>query len=178
MGIHLDLVQAEFFKDIPLFATLEWGELSELLRYSEDFVVPAGVRLFGEGDSPDGLYVIARGEVEVSIRSGENRELVLARLSNGSVVGEMSLIALGPRSASVDAVAQTSGYFLSRSEFDTLLDSGSLAAYKIVLQLARTLEKRRYRLERRIDEVRLKPETRASLMEQSTKELIARVRKA
>ena len=178
MGIHLDFNQAEFFKDISLFATLDWAELSELLRVSRDFVVPAGTRLFSEGDSPDGLYVIARGEVEVSIRSGSRRELVLARLGNGSVIGEMSLIELGPRSASVGAVAQTSGYFLSRSEFDTLLQSGSLAAYKIVLQLARTLDERRYRLERRIEEARLQPETSAQLLEQSTKELIANVRKA
>jgi CRP-like cAMP-binding protein len=167
-----------FFRNIPLFATLEARELTEVLRVAEPYTASPGERLFGEGDEPTGLYLIERGEVEVSMRQSDKREVVLAHLGNGSVVGEMSLIDGGPRSASVEVVSPAQGYFLSRSQFEALRARGSPAAYKIIFQLARALEERRRQLESRIQEILSAPGLRERLMEQSTKELIAHDRKA
>jgi CRP-like cAMP-binding protein len=178
MPSSVDLNLVEVFRKTPLFSGLEQSELKELLRLSEPCVFMAGSRLFSEGDDGDGMYLIERGDLSVTIARKHGRDLVLAHLGNGAVIGEMSLIDGGTRSASVAAVSQTQGYFLSREAFAKLRRSGLPAAYKLILQLARTLDQRRLQLEDRIDQLREDPEIEAMLAEKTTRELIARVRKA
>ena len=67
---------------------------------------PAGTVIFKEGDSPDGVYFILSGGVEISQNEG-GVKISLAKLGPDAVFGEMALIDSNPRSASVMAVAQT-----------------------------------------------------------------------
>ena len=168
----------EFLGNIPLFSLLEHAELKLIQGLTEPFFTAPGERLFEEGESAEGLYVVERGEVEVRIRSDGDREITLAHLGNGSVVGEMALIAGGPRSASVEAFSPTQGYFLSRAAFEDLKADSGAAAFKIILQLARTLNDRRRALEHRFLQLKEDPEISARLREKATRELIARVCKA
>ncbi len=138
-----------FFAKIPLFAPLDAEELSEVLRLVRPFVREAGERLFDEGDPADGMYVIERGEALVITEKGGDR-VTLAELGNGAVIGELALIDGAPRSASVETIAMASGYWLSSAHFSELRESGSLAAYKVVRELARTLEDRKRVTERRL----------------------------
>ena len=168
----------EFLQNIPLFSLLDHSELKQIQGLTEPFFTAPGERLFEEGESAEGLYVVERGEVEVRIRSDGGREVILAHLGNGSVLGEMALIAGGPRSASVEAFSPTQGYFLSRRAFEQLKADGGAAPFKIILQLARTLDDRRRALENRFVQLKEDPEVRARLREKATRELIARVCKA
>jgi CRP/FNR family transcriptional regulator, cyclic AMP receptor protein len=168
----------ELFGSIPLFASLDDHGLKELLRLCRNFEVPSGSLFFRQGDLPDGLYVLWRGDVEVSIRTESDGHLVLARLGNGSVFGEMALIDGAPRSAMVQAVSQSNGLFLPRDAFEGLRATGASFADRVVLELARTLDQRRRTLEQRIRQILTAPDAHAELMQPSTKELIARFRKA
>lgn len=62
--------------------------------------------LFKEGDAPDGLYLIRRGSVVVSITE-EGQERILAYVSAGGYIGEMALLKNEPRSATVTAKMTT-----------------------------------------------------------------------
>ena len=168
----------EFLKNIELFRLLDSSELNDLLLHTEAFHLGSGDRLFSEGDDADGLYVVERGEVEVRAAVDADRATTLAHLGNGSVIGEISLLAGGQRSATVEAFSPTSGFFLARSAFDSLRFSGNPAAFKVILQLARTLDDRRRALQDRFDQLKLDPEIGARLRERATRELLARVRKA
>ncbi len=168
----------EFLKNIDLFELLDTAELNDILLHTESFHLASGDRLFSEGDDADGLYVVERGEVEVRVAIDGGRETTLAHLGNGSIIGEISLLAGGKRSASVEAFSPTSGFFLSSSAFDKLRTSGHRAAFKVILQLARTLDTRRRALQDRFDQLKLDPEVGARLKERATRELLARVRKA
>jgi len=59
--------------------------------------------LFKEGDEPDAMYVVKSGRLQV-IKSKDEREVILAELGPGAMVGEMAFFDLKPRSASVRAV--------------------------------------------------------------------------
>lgn len=146
----LSLSINSFFRDVPLFASLAPDELSELLRVVTPFTRSPGAELFAQGEPSDGMYVIERGEVGVFACPDGVERVMLAELGNGAVIGELSLIDGAPRSALVETVAMTSGYFLSRDAFNELRASGSLCAYRIVLELARTLERRRRITEQRL----------------------------
>lgn len=80
----------------------------------------AGETLFNEGEEGDCLFVVRRGSLRVSCRS-QSDEVELARLSEGSVVGEMSIIDRSPRSAKVTSLENTAVLVIPQKGFEQLL---------------------------------------------------------
>lgn len=167
-----------FFRGIPLFTSLSGDELGELLRLAKPFVREAGETLFQEGDPADGMYVIERGEVAVSTSGRSGERVRLAELGNGAVIGELALIDGATRSASVETVAMTSGFWLSRTRFEELRDGGSRAAYKVMLQCARTLERRRRTTDQRYRDLLASPNKSLLLEKRDVRETFGVLRKA
>jgi CRP-like cAMP-binding protein len=79
------------------------------------------VTIVREGEAGDRLYLIARGEVEVSMRGARGEKLRLAVLGSGDYFGEGALLRDAPRNATIETL--TPGLFLtlSRADFDGLL---------------------------------------------------------
>ncbi len=98
----------------------------------------AGACLFREGRPADGCYLIAEGRVRVSVDRPEGPEQ-LAMLGEGELVGQMSLLDGGRRSATCTAVDPTVAFHMSRDEFDLVFRSGSSFALKFVDALTRML---------------------------------------
>lgn len=73
-----------------------------------------------KGDESDCLYIIRKGEVEISVSSSDGKIIILGTLSDGDVFGEIGLLDGGTRTASVAAKTDTSLYRLCRKDFDTL----------------------------------------------------------
>ncbi|MBL6931953.1 MAG: cyclic nucleotide-binding domain-containing protein [Rhodospirillales bacterium] len=69
-------------------------------------VFQAGETIFNEGDAGDEAFMVESGEIEISIKSGEN-VIILATLGRGQILGEMALIDDQPRMASARAMAVT-----------------------------------------------------------------------
>jgi len=76
----------------------------------------AGDVILSEGEEGDGAYLIVSGSVEVTIGEDAKAKTV-ATLSDGEVFGEMSLLAPGPRSATVTAVTDTECAVTSYDDF-------------------------------------------------------------
>ncbi len=102
---------------IPLFSDLPEDAFASLLsdlrlrRFSQGGVV------LREGDRGESFFLLARGAVEVSKQvSGE--DLVLARLADGSVFGEMALVSREPRSATVRARSHVDLLELTRADLE------------------------------------------------------------
>jgi CRP/FNR family transcriptional regulator len=77
----------------------------------------AGEALFVAGDIGDGCYRLEQGLVKVIITSPQGEDRILALLGPGAIVGELSVIDGGPRSASVVAVKECELSFVSRAAF-------------------------------------------------------------
>ena len=139
-----------FFRRIKLFTELSSVELSTLLRHVDPFVVQAGHKLFAQGDTSDGMYVIERGEVAVIAEPDGGDRVLLAEIGGGAVIGELSLVDGSPRSATIETISMTSGYVLRREAFNALRETDDRAAYRLMLHLARTVENRRRTAEQRL----------------------------
>jgi CRP-like cAMP-binding protein len=98
--------------------------------------VDPGTVVLREGDRGQGLLVLLEGSVEVAKRYAGADDVVLCTVEAPTVVGEMSLITERPHSATVRARTRCDFQLLTRSQFDRLLKSESLAAYKVVATLA------------------------------------------
>ncbi|WP_172830085.1 Crp/Fnr family transcriptional regulator [Halopseudomonas salegens] len=81
-----------------------------------------GECVYAKGDLPDGLYGVVSGAARISNIGLDGREAVLAILSPGSWFGEISLIDGLPRSHDTHASGPTELLFLSRQNFQQLLD--------------------------------------------------------
>ncbi|MBK7585164.1 MAG: cyclic nucleotide-binding domain-containing protein [Myxococcales bacterium] len=87
----------------PLFGALGKADLRAMLDVFEVNTVGAGAVLIEEGTSGAEAYILARGELEVRRSAEQGESLLLARLGNGTLFGEMALLSRAPRAASVTA---------------------------------------------------------------------------
>ena len=95
------------------------AELSQsLFAKARPLSVKADQTLFVAGDEGDGCYRVEEGLLKASIAAPAGGERILAVLGPGSVVGELSMIDGGPRSASVTALRDSKVTFVGRAAFE------------------------------------------------------------
>lgn len=167
-----------FLRHLEIFELLDDDALYEVLRRCRPFARNAGETLFNEGDPGDGMYIIERGELVVTTTATTGERVVLAELSNGALLGELSLASGQPRSATVEAMSATEGWWLSRRAFDELRSASPRAAYAMLHYVARTLEERRRTAEQRLRSLIAKADRTELLAAPSALELIGILRKA
>jgi CRP-like cAMP-binding protein len=85
---------------MPIFGALRDEALLALLEQARMVEVAAGAFYFREGDAARSMFVLEAGRALVT-KAWRGREFVLRVLEPGDCYGEMSLMDLGPRSASV-----------------------------------------------------------------------------
>ena len=73
--------------------------------------------LFLAGDAGDGCYRVEEGLLKACIVASGGSERILAIFGAGSIVGELSMLDGGPRSASVIALRNSKLSFVSRTGF-------------------------------------------------------------
>lgn len=129
-------------RDIGLFGALPEEVLARLTQTLKVVHVAAGATLFKEGEDGRAMYVVLRGEVEVSKRSHRGTDARVALLGPGDWFGEMSIVDVQPRSASVLALAPTSLLAITTNDLDQLYRHDLKAYSIIVLNLARELSRR------------------------------------
>jgi signal transduction histidine kinase len=120
------VIEVSALRAVPLFVELGEADLERLAQRSTVLVLDADERLFAEGDHGDTAFVIVRGGVEITKRSGE-RDVHLATRQAGEVIGEMALLQDAPRSASARAVGETELISIPRAEIDELVATSSEA---------------------------------------------------
>jgi len=107
----------EKLHSIPLFSDLPEDAFAQLLGDLKLKRFSRGGVILREGDPGKSFFLLARGMVEVSKKVAEEN-LVLARLSDGSVFGEMALVSNEPRSATVRALSHVDLLELERADLE------------------------------------------------------------
>lgn len=97
-----------------------------------------GAALFFEGERSQTVAIVLRGRGKVSSLSSDGHETVLAFRSPGDLLGELSVLDGGPRSASVTAAEPVVALIVSGSRFRELL----AARPRIAIVLLETLTRR------------------------------------
>jgi CRP-like cAMP-binding protein len=130
-------------RDVGLFGALSDEVLEHLARTLRIVRVATGDSVFREGDAvAREMYVVLEGEMEVSKRSRRGRDLRVAILGPGDCFGEMSLIDMQARSASVRAIAPSRLIRIASEDMDSLYRYDLKSYTLIVLNIARHLSRR------------------------------------
>lgn len=94
----------EALRALSIFGGLSDQALLFLDQHLEPVDVAAGAAFFAQGDLGDCLFVLDAGSAEV-VKSRGGRSVVLSTLSPGDCFGEIALIGICPRTATVRATA-------------------------------------------------------------------------
>lgn len=106
----------------PLFSALEERHLRRLIEKVRLVQMEPNEFLFQQGDPADALYVVASGELTVSVRSEADGSMAeVSRLTEGSFFGEIALLAEQPRSASVRSSAPSELLAIDREVISELV---------------------------------------------------------
>jgi len=98
-----------------------------------------GSFLFRRGDPSDAAFAIILGEVEVTVMGLDSREVFIARLGTGTVIGEMGVLDGSSRSADVRATRRSELYRIDRSCVTDALTAEPGAALALLSLMARRL---------------------------------------
>ncbi|MEE9179029.1 MAG: ATP-binding protein [Acidimicrobiia bacterium] len=127
---------AEILRGLPYFADLSDDLIESVCELSEQIDLESGDVIIEEGSESEEMYVVAEGELVVTKLSG-GKEVELARINPGEVVGEIALLDEAPRTATVAASAKTLAIRIPVSAFETLLGDP-----RVVRRMFRTVTSR------------------------------------
>jgi CRP/FNR family cyclic AMP-dependent transcriptional regulator len=111
----------ELFQGMPIFGAIRDDALHFLLEQAREVAVPAGEYFFRENDQAHSMFVLETGSAEV-IKGWQGNDTVLHRLGAGDCFGEMALMDLFPRSASVRAAEDCQAIELSAADLLRLFE--------------------------------------------------------
>ena len=136
---------AQELATVKLFELLDDDELGELARSIDTEFIRTGETLFNAGDFGESLYIINKGEVELSIRDTAGQKIILKIAGEDDIFGEISMLDNRPRSATATALTDAELFVLDRDDllllFQKKPDAGlnMLAALSTMLREADNL---------------------------------------
>jgi CRP/FNR family transcriptional regulator, cyclic AMP receptor protein len=104
-----------------LFADLSPDLRSSISRELRRIHLLPGELLWRQGDPSGGLHLVESGRLAITARAPGEREMAIAEVGPGEVLGELPLLAGGERTASVRAIEAASVLVLDRARFRALL---------------------------------------------------------
>ena len=126
--------KVELLAGVPLFSGCSKRELGEVALVADEMFLPEGETLIREGDRGREFLVIESGSVRVT-RDGRR----VCDLGAGEWVGEISLVAGTPRTATVVATSPVRLLVISDRAFQSLLRDVPSIAAKVMRSLGERL---------------------------------------
>jgi len=127
---------------MPIFGGVRADVLAALVGGAKLARIAPGEYFFREGDAAESMFVLETGEAAI-LKGWSGTQQELRRLRQGDCFGEMALLDLFPRSASVRAVAPCTALELSTASlyrlYETDLEQFALVQTNIARELSRRL---------------------------------------
>lgn len=126
---------------VPLLRDFTADQVERLRSWLEPVAWPAGHVVFRHGDPGSSLYLVTRGRASVHLRHDDGG-IRLVTFAAGAVFGELALLDRGPRSATITADEDLTGFGLSEASFTELCHEQPDIAIKLLSALGRELSVR------------------------------------
>ena len=124
----------ETLQRVPLFADLSKREVQQIARLFKARRFSEGETVIQEGSGGAAIYVIESGEAKVSIHGKEH-----GTLKPGDYFGEIALIDLGTRMATITASSELVCYGLTYWDFRPLVEANGVIGWKLLQRMAQML---------------------------------------
>ena len=121
----------ESLRNVDLFINCTKKELEKVARAGDEITMTAGTLIVDQGQMGREAFVILEGDVTIK---RNNRKV--ATLTAGDVVGELSLLDHGPRTATAVCDTDCSLLVIDQRRFLTVLDEVPAISHKLMASLA------------------------------------------
>ncbi|MBN1315918.1 MAG: cyclic nucleotide-binding domain-containing protein [Anaerolineales bacterium] len=128
----------DLFHNVALFDGLSENELVKVTDLCIEKQYAAGDIIIHQGDMGDELYIIQDGQVEIIVM-GVRPERPIVILGKGQILGEMSLLDEGFRSATGRATVPTTVQMINGNQFTQLTEQDYHIGYIVMRNLAADL---------------------------------------
>ena len=155
----MDHRRIQLLQRTPIFGAIQARPLEVLLGGTVNVQVPAGAEFFREGETANAMFVLESGRVAV-MKRWEGVDHHLRDLSAGDCFGEMALIDMSPRSASVIALEDCSAIRLTNADLFRVYQIDLEQFALIQMNIARELSRRLRIANERLLGIELGPEPR------------------
>lgn len=139
------MISPEVLRRFALFAGLDPALFEQLAMFGEEIDLEDGDWLFQEGEAADNLYLIVDGQIDLTIRYGEEDEPQyedLDQLVTGDFVGFSALVEPYVFSLGASAATDCKIVALDAAKLRALFVENGDAGYKVMMQLAKGIGKR------------------------------------
>ncbi|MCH9838424.1 MAG: cyclic nucleotide-binding domain-containing protein [Ilumatobacter sp.] len=123
--------QLESLRGVTLFSACTNKELEKVAKATDKITMTAGTMVMDQGQMGREAFVVVAGNVIVR-RNGRQ----VATLGAGNVVGEMSLLDKGPRTATVVCETDCTLIVIDQRRFLAVVDSIPAISHKLMASLA------------------------------------------
>ena len=147
--IRYGLAVIRLLCSVPIFAGLDEKALRIFLEHAEKATFPDGGVVAREGDVNHCMYLIESGSVRIVKNFNTPETVTLGVLGPGEFFGEMCILETLPRSATGQAVGETTVVSVAAMAFYHLYQKMPAQHSILILNMARDLSRRL----RRLDEV-------------------------
>lgn len=147
-------IKREFLQSHALFGGITDSDIEDIILLLEEEHFNKGDFIIREGEDGDMLHFLIEGSVEVVKQRPDDKEnpyQQLAVFGPGDTFGEMELIDIQKRSASVRALEEVSALTLSNMDMYALYHSNLKAYTMIIMNIAREISRRLRAMDRRIE---------------------------
>lgn len=141
----------------PLLAGVPEEDWPDIIGLGTRVEIDAGQVVYAQDDPGGDLLVLLTGTVSVGV-SARSGEIPLAELGPGAVLGELSFLLGGGRSATVRSVQPCTFLRFTNDAFSQLLDTRSPAAFQVLYNVARSVAGRLKAADALVRELSLRPE--------------------
>jgi CRP/FNR family transcriptional regulator, cyclic AMP receptor protein len=142
-------LQPGLIRDVAIFGGLSEETLTFLLERAERVELRQGEDFLREGETGTSFFVLESGTVRVTkVAGGET--IVLCEFGPGAVFGEMSLLAVRPRSATISAIEDCAAIELTNSSLFELYEANAQQFAMLVMSLGREVARRLWETNERL----------------------------
>jgi CRP-like cAMP-binding protein len=124
----------EALRSVRLFSDLRQRDLEQVAQLADEVDLPAGHVLMREGETGSQMFIIVSGEARID-RGGRQ----IAVLGPGGHLGEMALVAEGPRMATATLTQPAHLFVLAHREFHSLMEDVPSVRDCVLTEVARRL---------------------------------------
>lgn len=130
-------------RDEIIFYMFDDEDIDKIAPFFELRDYPAGSIIFKEGDPGNFIGFVISGKLEVKKQTEfKGNQIIIALLTKGAMVGELSMFDKRQRSATVEAVEDTSLIIFRSESMDSLMQQHPYTGIKILKGLIKILSLR------------------------------------
>src|SRR5215472_1543789 len=125
--------------EVPIFELLDDSERAGLAKRMDCRDFKAGTVIFDYGDPGGEIFIVRSGHVEVYVENQESERIVVAENERGDVMGELSFLDGGHRTATAVAREDTQVLTMHRDRLLEFIDKHPHAAIDLLTVVGRRL---------------------------------------